>query len=616
MFRSLLLITLFTSCASFNKKLNFEQFNQINVFNKYIPLNEKEMLVITRLPSDEYRRLYKMDLTSKELELVFDAEQSISSMKMDKLNKFVYLAIDNAGDEQYKLYQFDLKTKKSRKIFGKDDRRTMLLESNPTADKLLIVSNYVNKAIYLPYIFDLKTMKISKPLYNASFGSYNIVYDWKTKDIYFSRGQDNATSILYKVSKKTKRPIKLYSAPTTKYSAAYLKDGYLFLNTSHKRDRVGCAKISIKNLKSIQWVRYKKDRDQYCFYDKAENLSYIWMSMNGRSTNKVFWGHFGKEVQLTDGSGKELISEASLIPKTKSFIVKKHPLGKPAEIYKWSKGNYTQLTQLNQSGLSYNDMADTEDFYYKSYDGKQIHSILVTKKDWKKSEKKRPVIIWPHGGPDWYSGHEYYPYFQYYTLSGFIVLAPNYRGSTSFGKSFEKLNDMDWGGGHIKDLVWAKKALKDIPYADTSNVFIAGRSFGGYSTLAAITYHPNEFKAAVAIVAIGDLFEFLKTIPPSEGWQREFRSEVGDPKKDKKLIYERSPFFHAENVTIPLKVYHTENDTRTRIENMNKYVAKLKSLKKEVDYELIKGEGHAPKKKETWEKLLSGTVEFFNSKIQ
>ena len=595
-------------------KITFDQFNKITKAASYLPLKGGEhMLLLTRFPEDEYRRLYKVEIKTGERKLVHDAGQSIGWVRTDEPGNVFYMGIDNKGDEQYQIYELDINTGKTTKIIGHKDKKAHLASTDKTGSQLLIISNHLNKAEYRPFIYNRATKKLSKPLTKPGFGVDWAWMDWKNNRMVITKSRNNATSDLYEVNLKTRKPTVLHAKTGSRYSPSYFKDGNLYINTSHGKDRVGCAYIDMKAPKKINWLRYDENVDSYCYYDETKNYSGIWSSGKGRSTTRMFQGHFEKEISLTKTPETELVRGVQKVPNTESqFIVEKHHLGKPPELYFVSGDRETQITKFNNSGLTFEQMAQTEDFFYKSFDGMEMHAILVTQKHWKNGDKKYPVIIWPHGGPDWYAGHEYYPYFQYYALSDFIVLAPNFRGSTSFGKKFETLNDKDWGGGHIKDLVWAKKALENVPYADMNNVFIAGRSFGGYSTLAAITYHPEEFKAAVAIVAIGDLFEFMETIPPSEAWQNEFKSEVGIVGKDDKLIRERSPFFHAEKVKVPLKVYHTENDTRTRVENMDKYVARLKKLNKPVEYEVIPDEGHSPKKKETWEKLLQGTVEFFN----
>lgn len=609
------------SCGSTSTQkgvnVSFDQFNQIANAAGFIPLNDgKHFLLLIRLPQDAYRKLYKVNIKSGKQELVLDAGQSVGWITSDEPNQRFYVGIDDKGDEHYHLYELDLNTKKTTKILGKKGRRAMLLSTDTTGNQLLIVSNHQNKRFYRPYIYNRSMKKLSAPLTEQGIGITGALIDWQNKKLVVNRSRNNATSDLYEVNLATRKVKLLHGKLGTSYSPSYFKGGKLYLSTSHGRNMTGCAYIDLKSPKKIHWVRYNKNHNSFCFYNKSKKISGVWSFGQGRSTTKLYNGYFQKEIPLSQKPGDELIKKAKKIPGTQNeFIVEKHPLGKPPELYHVVGKSERQITRFNNSGLTFDQMAQTNDFYYKSFDGMKIHSILVTQKHWAKGKKKYPVIIWPHGGPDWYSGHEYYPYFQYYALNNYIVLAPNFRGSTSFGKKFETLNDRDWGGGHIKDLVWAKKALKDVPYADLDNVFIAGRSFGGYSTLAAITYHPREFKAAVAIVAIGDLFEFLETIPPDEGWQNEFKSEVGIVGKDDALIRERSPFFHAKKVSIPLKVYHTENDTRTRVENMDKYVARLRELKKPVEYEVIRGEGHAPKKKETWEKLLKGTVDFFNQQI-
>ena len=128
-----------------------------------------------------------------------------------------------------------------------------------------------------------------------------------------------------------------------------------------------------------------------------------------------------------------------------------------------------------------------------------------------------------------------------------------------------------------------------------------------------VTQYPKEFKAAVAMVAIGNLFTFLKSIPPDPAWQGEFLTEMGDPVKDKKLYRDRSPHFFAKNVSIPLKIYQAENDTRTVKAEMDNFVAELRKHQIPVEYEILKNEGHRISRTENWEKILQGTVDFLRA---
>ena len=165
-------------------------------------------------------------------------------------------------------------------------------------------------------------------------------------------------------------------------------------------------------------------------------------------------------------------------------------------------------------------------------------------------------------------------------------------------------------------MVAGKEAIKNLPYIDEQNMFIFGGSFGGYSTLAAVTFQPKEFKAAVGFIAIGNLFTFMKSIPPDEAWQAEFTREIGDPKKDKALYRERSPFFHVNKIQTPLQIYQAENDVRTVKSEMDEFVAEMKKQGKPVQYTVLKDVGHGLATPESRKQVLEGTVKFFKSFIR
>ena len=108
----------------------------------------------------------------------------------------------------------------------------------------------------------------------------------------------------------------------------------------------------------------------------------------------------------------------------------------------------------------------------------------------------------------------------------------------------------------------------------------------------------------------------MKSIPPDEGWQTEFKREMGDPEKDKALYKERSPFFHVNNIKIPLQIYQAENDVRTVKSEMDDFVAEMQKQGKPVEYTVLKDVGHGLARPEAQKQVVEGTVRFFKEHMR
>jgi dipeptidyl aminopeptidase/acylaminoacyl peptidase len=142
-----------------------------------------------------------------------------------------------------------------------------------------------------------------------------------------------------------------------------------------------------------------------------------------------------------------------------------------------------------------------------------------------------------------------------------MVVAPNVRGSTGFGKKYQFLDNGDWGGGHIKDIINVAEYVKKLKFVNPERVYILGGSFGGFSVMSLITQYPKVFRAAVDIFGPIEMKSFVISWPPSvlPYWL----SELGnDPRTDEDFNKKVSPIYHLDRISIPLQVHQGENDIR------------------------------------------------------
>ncbi len=228
---------------------------------------------------------------------------------------------------------------------------------------------------------------------------------------------------------------------------------------------------------------------------------------------------------------------------------------------------------------------------YKSRDGLEIHGYLTLPLGIE--PKNLPVIINPHGGPWARDSWFYNPEVQFLANRGYAVLQMNYRGSTGYGKKFWESSFKQWGKKMQDDVTDGAEWLKKEGIADPNRIAIYGGSYGGYATLAGITFTPDLYAAAVDYVGVSNLFTFMNTIPPYwKPYLDQFHEMVGDPKKDSLLLASASPALHADKIKTPLFIAQGANDPRVNKAESDQMVEALKKRGVVVEYMVKNDEGH------------------------
>ena len=230
---------------------------------------------------------------------------------------------------------------------------------------------------------------------------------------------------------------------------------------------------------------------------------------------------------------------------------------------------------------------------YKSSDGLEISAYLTLPKGI--IAQNLPAIIMPHGGPWARDTWGYHSWAQFLANRGYVVLQPNFRGSTGFGKAFLNAGNNEWGQLMQDDLTAGVEFLVDKGYADPDYVGIMGGSYGGYATLAGLTFTPDVYAAGVSIVGPSNLFTLLETIPAYwESFRKVFHKRMGDPSTDagKEQLKKQSPFFHANNIKAPLLVAQGNNDPRVKTAESDQIVVAMRELGLPVEYINFMDEGH------------------------
>lgn len=228
-----------------------------------------------------------------------------------------------------------------------------------------------------------------------------------------------------------------------------------------------------------------------------------------------------------------------------------------------------------------------DEVIYPALDGETVPALLYRPAD---VSPKTPAVIVIHGGPTWHFSFNWYPFMTYLVSRGWTVLAPNYRGSTGYGREWQTLNRFDLGGGDADDCAAGAHYLVREGLADPKRVAVTGRSHGGYLTMSCLTRHPTLWAGGSAIVPFLNLFNCHEELREDlKHWDIE---NMGLPGENYELWRERSPYFFLDRVLAPVQIICGENDPRCPASDSILARDKLLELGCQVDFKMYENEGH------------------------
>jgi dipeptidyl aminopeptidase/acylaminoacyl peptidase len=226
---------------------------------------------------------------------------------------------------------------------------------------------------------------------------------------------------------------------------------------------------------------------------------------------------------------------------------------------------------------------------YPSFDRRQIPAF-VYRPPAAPRDGTAPALFYVHGGPESQFQPSFNPVVQYFTARGFVVVAPNVRGSTGYGKAYSHLDDLERRPDAVRDLAAGAEWLAASGQAHPRRIAVMGGSYGGYMVLAALTDRPDLWAAGVDIVGIANFVTFLERTGPWRRRQRE--AEYGSLERDRALLERLSPLQRADRIMAPLLVIHGANDPRVPVSEAEQIVATLQSRGRPVVYLRYEDEGH------------------------
>lgn len=512
---------------------------------------------------------------------------------------------DKGGDENFLLYGVDVATGKERNYTPFDKTRvTIVGASYKDKDKLLIGLNNRNPQYHDVHLLDLKTGATTEIMRNDSYSGFIADDTLALRMAQRSNaqgGSDYFNIVGGKVDEKPFASTGLEDSLTTA-PAGFTHDGSLlyWIDSRDRNTAALYAQDMATGKRALVAENAKADiggtlRDPKTGVVEAYSANYLrneWTILD--EDIKADWKVLSE--QLKGDFGLQSRTDAD-----DTWLVWNDPLVAPSTVYQFDRKS-KKLTQLyvGRPELVGAPLVPMYPVEIKSRDGLNLVSYLTLPKSADtnadgKADKPVPMVLMVHGGPWARDGYGFNGAHQWLANRGYAVLSVNFRGSTGFGKDFISAGDLEWGRKMQDDLTDAVAWAVKSGVAPKDKVAIMGGSYGGYATLAGLTYTPEVYACGVDIVGPSNLETLLKTIPPY--WApivSQFHKRMGNPNTPEglALLKERSPLYSADKIVRPLLIGQGANDPRVNKAESDQIVSAMQAKGIPVTYVLFPDEGH------------------------
>ena len=513
---------------------------------------------------------------------------------------------DKAGDENYLLYQVDLESGEERNLTPFEDTRVQIVgTSNTIRDKMLIGLNNRDARFHDVHMLDLRTGEIELVEQNDDAFMGYVADDSLTLRWAMRANAEGGTDMFEitdgQVAETPRETTTLEDALTTGV-AGYTTDGktLYWIESRGRNTAAVIAENTETGEKRVIAEDEKADiggtlQDPKTGEIEAYSVNYLkneWHALDPETKASLDWleqqldGEFGVQSR-TDDDRKWLIGNDPVVGSTKVYLYDRDA--------QTLSELYTSRPELEGAPLQ--PMHPRE---IPARDGLTLVSYLTLPPGSDADgdgvpDEAVPMVLLVHGGPWARDGYGFNRAHQWLANRGYAVLSVNFRGSTGLGKDFLNAGNLEWGKKMHDDLIDAVDWAADQGIAQRDKVAIMGGSYGGYATLAGLTFTPEAFACGVDIVGPSNLETLLESIPPYwEPQVKQFHERMGNPNTPEglDLLKERSPLHKANAITKPLLIGQGANDPRVKQPESDQIVSAMEADGIPVTYVLFPDEGH------------------------
>jgi dipeptidyl aminopeptidase/acylaminoacyl peptidase len=533
-----------------------------------------------------------------------DTNRGIRFHQWAYTGKHILFIQDKGGDENWRIYGVDLETGDVTDYtpIEKVNARIESLSAR-TPEKVVIALNDRNEQVHDLHILDLKTGERSLLIQNdEGFLSYTVDDEFRVRmgsrmtpdgGMEIMKYKDGAWELFAHVP--------MEDMLTTQVFGFDVSGQFLYLADSRERN-------------TSALVQYDTQTHEFKVLaeDSRADLSGVIIHPTDLRVQAVSFTYDRRRWQILDSSIQADLDflttvengEIDVVSRTmddQHWVVAYTMDNSPLRYYRYDRAaRKTHFLFSNRKDLEGRSLSQMEAVIIKSRDGLDLVSYLTlpttsNANGTNRPAKPLPMVLFVHGGPWGRDDWGFNPWHQWLANRGYVVLSVNFRASTGLGKAFTNAGNMEWGRAMHNDLLDAVDWAVKEGIADKNFIAIMGGSYGGYATLAGLTFTPDVFACGVDIVGPSNIITLLETIPPYWTPMLEMlTSRMGDHRTEegREFLKSRSPLTHAERIRKPLLIGQGANDPRVKQAESDQIVQAMQAKNIPVTYVLYPDEGH------------------------
>lgn len=529
-----------------------------------------------------------------------ETERSVAGYMWADNQRLLYMK-DTAGDENYQLYGVHRDGSDDRAYTAFDGVRTSLIDDLEEQQGVVMIGmNKRNPEVFDPYRLNIETGELTLLAENpGNIQGWMTDHDGRLR-VATAIVDGVNTQILYRDTEdESFKPVLTTNFRDVVSFMEFTPDNKeVYAATNLHRDKTILVRMNPATCEELE-VLYENER-----YDIA-SISY---SRKRKKLLSVYCtGHKEPVRHYFDAEEEQLRQRIKAhFPNQRYGIADTDKAEENYLIYVGgdrTRGSYWHYNALTDEAKKIADLAP----WIKSDEMNAMHPVCYTTRDGLQIEayltlpdgltpdtaKQLPVVVNPHGGPWARDCWGYSSEVQFLSNRGYAVFQMNFRGSTGYGRHFLEASYKQWGLKMQDDITDGVKWLIEQGIANPNRIAIYGGSYGGYATLAGLTFTPDLYACGIDYVGVSNLFTFMQTIPPYWRPMLEMMYEqVGHPEHDADQLAATSPALHADKIKVPLFVAQGANDPRVNKAESDQMVEALRQRGVVVEYMVKDNEGH------------------------
>jgi dipeptidyl aminopeptidase/acylaminoacyl peptidase len=512
--------------------------------------------------------------------------------------KWIAFDSDHDGDEQWDLMLVSPQTGEVLNLTNTPDMAEEGQAWSPDSRYIAFMQKPRSSSTWEINIMDVLTRRYRALTKDTpkQLGNYDPIWSRDGKWIVYT--QEHATSkdsnvFIAEVSTGRSTLLTPHSGERNYGATAISPDGKYVLITSNASgyDNAGLLEVATRK---IEWLTSEKWRvNSGSFSPDGKRIT--WTENADGNTDVVSYDLAGRQsttLPLPKGVNRLGGAVSAFSPDGQRILYYHDGPTAPNDlwVYDLATQQSKQLTRSLLAGLNPDDLVEPFLVHYPSRDGKWQISALVYVPHNAPRDHTHPAIVYVHGGPTSQTVNNFNRIVQYLANQGYLVIAPNYRGSSGYGKEFTDANRFDMGGGDLQDVLAAADWIQQTGYVDPKKLVVMGGSYGGYMSMMALTKAPEVWAAGVSLVPFVNWFTEVQNEDPV--LRDDDLATMGDPVKNKELWEDRSPINFVDRIKAPVLLFAGGNDPRCPKSEAQQVADAIKKRGGTVELKVYENEGH------------------------